>query len=61
MNHIQRISRPPAKAEDICTNIQSDYQALMCFLLDLLTAFFLPLASLKNPQEEPADTEGEAA
>ena len=52
MHHIQRISRPPAKAQDICDNIQSDYQAMMCFLLELLTAFFLPLAQMKDPNTE---------
>ncbi len=54
MNHLQRISRPPAKAQDICNNIQSDYQAMMCFLINLLTAFFLPLAQLKSPNDGEA-------
>jgi hypothetical protein len=63
MKHTKVITRMPAKAQGgFCDNIESDYQALLCFMLQILTGFFLPLAGIKNPSppdtyEPPAATE----
>lgn len=54
MKRIQCITVKPSKAQqssDFCSNIESDYQAFLCFLLSVLTNFFLPLAEIKKPQE----------
>jgi len=56
MKRIQCITVKPSKAQqgqgsNFCTNIGSDYQAFLCFLLSVLTNFFLPLAEIKKPQE----------
>ncbi len=54
MKRIERITLNPVKAQqstNFCSNIESDYQAFLCFLLSVLTNFFLPLAEIKKPQE----------
>ncbi len=54
MKRIRPITLMPQKAQqggDFCTNLESDYQAFLCFLLSVLTNFFLPLAEIKKPQE----------
>lgn len=54
MKRVKRITIKPLKAQqgtNFCTNIESDYQAFLCFLLSVLTNFFLPLAEIKKPQE----------
>ncbi len=55
MKRIRRVTNKPLRAQqqgtDFCTNIESDYQAFLCFLLSVLTNFFLPLAEIKKPQE----------
>lgn len=53
MKHARSITVLPAKAQTdgnvaICNDISNDYQAQLCFLVELLTAFFLPLASIKR-------------
>lgn len=58
MRHIHGISRLPRAAQTtptVCTGVASDFQARLCFLFQLLTQFFLPLAEIKNPAE-PTDT-----
>ncbi len=54
MKRIRCITLKPLRAQqstNFCTNIESDYQAFLCFLLSVLTNFFLPLAEIKKPQE----------
>ncbi len=54
MKRIQVLTKMPQKAQqgtNFCANIESDYQAFLCFLLSVLTNFFLPLAEIKKPQE----------
>lgn len=48
MHHLTPISKTPSKAQSICTNIQSDFQAKLCFTLEYLTAFALPLIDMKD-------------
>lgn len=56
MKHLSGISRLPIKAQTegegdgiaICTDISNDYQAQLCFVVELLTSFFLPLFNIKN-------------
>jgi len=52
MKHIHHISTLPSRAQteataEICTDIGNDYQAQLCFLVELLTSFFLPVLQLK--------------
>lgn len=54
MKHVHRISALPCRAQTdgtsdvaICSDISNDYQAQLCFLVELLTSFFLPLFQLK--------------
>jgi hypothetical protein len=53
MKHVHRISALPKRAQTdgtdtaICTDIGNDYQAQLCFLVELLTSFFLPVLQLK--------------
>jgi len=54
MKRIRPITLMPQKAQQesaFCSNLESDYQAFLCFLLSVLTSFFLPLAEIKKPQE----------
>lgn len=54
MRHVHAISCIPKAAQtvNVCTNIGSDFQARLCFLFQILTQFFLPLADLKNTSTE---------
>jgi hypothetical protein len=61
MKHVVCLSKAPAKASTttgICGTVTNDYSALLCFMTQLLTDFFLPLAQLKNPTP-PSEGEGE--
>ncbi len=50
MKHLNTVSRTPMKAQTgICDNFQSDLQVKLCFLIQILTNFILPLDSSKNP------------
>ena len=57
MMHIRGISRRPVKAQSICDDIDNEYQAMLCFLMQLLTQFFLPLSDIKSPSEPETGTE----
>ncbi len=48
MHHLKSITKTPDKAQSICTDIQSDFQAKLCFTLEYLTAFALPLINMKD-------------
>ncbi len=56
MKHLRSLSQRPALAQStsLCTNIDNDFQAQLCFVFEVLTSFFLPLVQLKQP-EEPTD------
>lgn len=58
MNRVRQITYKPryAQQSSFCANPQSDYHAFLCFLLEVLTGFFLPLANLKKPQENQNTT-----
>jgi len=49
MQHVRVVTQGPLKAADMCADIQSDYQAALCFLIQVLTTVFLPLVELKTP------------
>ncbi|MCX8063686.1 MAG: hypothetical protein N3G21_00750 [Candidatus Hydrogenedentes bacterium] len=56
---IKKITFKPVLAQqstNFCANPQSDYQAFLCFLLNVLVNFFLPLAEIKKPQEPGSET-----
>lgn len=57
MRHVRRISTAPVKAqsEGVCEAIESDFQARLCFSIQFLTGFLLPVLQLKDG-EEPAET-----
>lgn len=55
MRHLRRVSKGPKRAQSsLCTNIDNDFQAQLCFVFEVLTSFFLPILQFKQP-EEPAD------
>lgn len=55
MKHITRISRCPEPAQaDICTGIASDYQALLCFLVEVLQTIFPSITESKTPTQTDA-------
>ncbi len=47
MNHFKPISKVPSKAQSICNDISSDFQAKLCFALEYLTLFALPVLDMK--------------
>lgn len=56
MSHLKAISRSPASAQSgVCSNITNDYQAILCFILQIMTLFVLPLAQTKSPSEPTPD------
>lgn len=62
MKHARFITRVPVQAQtSFCTNIESDYQALLCFMLQILTGFFLPLAEIKRPADPESYNDDAAA
>ena len=52
MKHLMLLSRCPEPAQAaICTGITSDYQALLCFLVEVLQTIFPSLAESKTPTQ----------
>jgi hypothetical protein len=55
MKHLLLLSRRPERAQaDICTGITSDYQALLCFLVEVLQTIFPSIAESKTPTQSDA-------
>ncbi|MBL7649714.1 MAG: hypothetical protein JNK74_26360 [Candidatus Hydrogenedentes bacterium] len=55
MKHLALLSKRPERAQaDICTSISSDYQALLCFLVEVLQTIFPTLAEAKTPTQSDA-------
>ena len=53
MKHVMAVSKAPPKAQSgLCQSFESDLQVQLCFLLELLTQFFLPVAAIKNPEDD---------
>ena len=56
MRHLKTVSkRPETAASAICNNVTNNYQALLCFMMELLTGFFLPLADTKDPGDQTTE------
>lgn len=54
MKHLNLLSRRPERAQaDICAGIASDYQALLCFLVEVLQTIFPSIADSKTPTQPP--------
>lgn len=52
MKHIAAISRRPARAQsNLCSGFESDYQVLLCFLLEVLTTIFPAFVDSKTPTQ----------
>jgi hypothetical protein len=52
MKHLMPLSRCPEPAQaDICTGISSDYQALLCFLVEVLQTIFPAITDSKTPTQ----------
>lgn len=52
MKHLAPVSRRPIQAQsDVCTNLQSDYQALLCFVLEVLQTIFPSVIDSKTPTQ----------
>ena len=49
MKHIHTLSQlpKPAQSAALCSNIESDFQAELCFIVEILISFALPLLSSK--------------
>lgn len=57
MKHLRALGAVPARAQTtLCGTITNDFQAQLCFLLQVLTSFFLPVITLKEPVDP--DTTG---
>ncbi len=52
MKHVTLVSRRPARGQTaICSGIGSDYQALLCFLVEVLQTVFPSLIDSKTPTQ----------
>lgn len=52
MKHLMLLSRRPDRAQTaLCTGITSDYQALLCFLIEVLQTVFPSFAESKTPTQ----------
>ena len=52
MNHVRTISRRPLKAQSsLCTGFESDYQVLLCFILEVLQTIFPSIEDSKTPTQ----------
>ncbi|MCF6285641.1 MAG: hypothetical protein L3K26_10675 [Candidatus Hydrogenedentes bacterium] len=56
MRHIHCLSKCPERAQtnEICANISSDYQALLCFVIEALQTIFPSFAEFKAPTQTGA-------
>lgn len=55
MRHLRLVSKAPKKAQitGLCgDNIDTDYEATLCFLLNILLGFFLPVVEAKYPGDQ---------
>jgi len=52
MRHLNCLSRRPRQAQSaLCSNIGSDYQALLCFIIEALQTVFPAFADSKTPTQ----------
>ena len=52
MKHVLLLSRRPSHAQsDLCTGFQSDYQVLLCFLLEIIQTVFPAFSDSKTPTQ----------
>lgn len=52
MRHLMMISRRPERAQTtFCSTVTSDYQALLCFLIQVIETVFPTLADSKTPTQ----------
>lgn len=52
MRHINYVTRRPERAQSaLCSNIGSDYQALLCFIIEALQTVFPSFADSKTPAQ----------
>lgn len=54
MRHLRCVSKAPKKAQitGLCgDNIDTDYEATLCFLLNILVGFLLPVVEAKYPSD----------
>lgn len=52
MKHVRYISRRPSRAQSsLCTGFESDYQVLLCFLLEVLQTVFPFVEDSKTPTQ----------
>jgi len=52
MSHLNIISKRPSRAQSaLCTGLQSDYQVLLCFLLEVLQTVFPSITDSKTPTQ----------
>ena len=55
MKHLMLLSRRPDRAQTtFCTTVTSDYQALLCFLIQVLETVFPSIADAKTPTQTGA-------
>lgn len=60
MKHCQAISRAPrTAASPLCTSPTSDFQVTMCFLLSILTDFFVPVLDIVKGTQDDNTTDGD--
>ena len=53
MRHLRSLSKSPQKAQitGACDSIDTDYEATLCFLLNILVGFILPVVQAKYPSD----------
>ena len=52
MRHMKYLSKRPECAQSaLCTSIGSDYQALLCFIIEALQTVFPTFAESKTPTQ----------
>ena len=52
MRHMKYLSKRPERAQSaLCTSIGSDYQALLCFIIEALQTVFPTFAESKTPTQ----------
>jgi hypothetical protein len=57
MKHCRQISKNPGLAQvGICTDIVGNSQAVLCFMLEFLTGFLLPVIEIKGPEQRGDNT-----
>ena len=56
MRHIHPMTKKPMGAQVTCSSATTEFEAMVCFIMNILTGFILPVIQTKKVEEDPPAT-----